>query len=180
MKKFDTIFLDRDGTLNPDPGYISSLNDYNFYDFTLEALRNLKKITRQFCIITNQSGIARGKIDIDDLSSINDYILNFFFENNLNLISIYYCTDHPEAATNYRKPGIGMFEQAAKDHKIELEKSLMIGDSVCDIEAAINCNMQSILVLTGNGKKTKTILEKTPTHISTNILNASTLLLESL
>ena len=73
-----------------------------------------------------------------------------------------------------------MFEQAAKDHKIELEKSLMIGDSVCDIEAAINCNMQSILVLTGNGKKTKTILEKSPTHISTNLLNASTLLVDSL
>ena len=68
MKKYDTIFLDRDGTINFDPGYISSLDDFKFYDFTLKALKNLKKITKQFCIITNQSGVARGIIDPDDLS----------------------------------------------------------------------------------------------------------------
>ena len=77
MKKYDTIFLDRDGTLNPDPGYISSIQDFKFFDFTLTALKELKDICKRFCIISNQSGIGRGLIDIKDLSEIHSYILNF-------------------------------------------------------------------------------------------------------
>tara|TARA_Y100000817_G_scaffold96933_1_gene75489 strand:- start:74 stop:616 length:543 start_codon:yes stop_codon:yes gene_type:complete len=173
MKKYDTIFLDRDGTLNLDPGYINSLNNFKFFDYTLKSLINLKKVTNQFCIITNQSGVARGLIEIDQLSSIHNFILNKFFENKLNLLGIYYCTDHPDSASINRKPGIGLFKQAAKDHKINLKKSLMIGDSVCDMEAALNCNMESILVLTGNGKKTNTILKEPPTYVSKNLLDAS-------
>ena len=68
MKKFDCIFLDRDGTLNPDPGYINNILDYNFYDFTPSSFKNdvQKSITR-FCIVTNQSGVARGLIPINNL-----------------------------------------------------------------------------------------------------------------
>ena len=74
MKKYDCIFLDRDGTLNPDPGYISSLNDFIFFDFTLSALKQLAKAGNRFCIITNQSGISRGLIQQDSLQEIHDYI----------------------------------------------------------------------------------------------------------
>ena len=70
MKKYDTIFLDRDGTLNPDPGYINALDQFAFYDFTLQALKNLSEDGNRFCIVTNQSGIGRGKIKIDHLSEI--------------------------------------------------------------------------------------------------------------
>ena len=68
MKKYDAIFLDRDGTINHDPGYIASLDDFEFFDFTFEALKNLKKLTDRFCIITNQSGVARGIIERSGLS----------------------------------------------------------------------------------------------------------------
>ena len=85
MKKYDTIFLDRDGTLNPDPGYISSLNDFEFYDFTIDALKKMSIYSSSFCIITNQSGLSRGKIDIDQLSEIHNYILNQFYKNNLKV-----------------------------------------------------------------------------------------------
>ena len=81
MKKYDAIFLDRDGTINLDSGYINSLDDFEFYEYTFEALKNLKKITDRFCIITNQSGVARGLIDPDNLSIIHDHILNEFFLN---------------------------------------------------------------------------------------------------
>ena len=124
MKKYDAIFLDRDGTINLDPGYINSLDDFEFYEYTFEALKNLKKITDRFCIITNQSGVARGLIDPDNLSKIHDHILNEFFYHDLNLIGIYYCTDHPESPTSNRKPGIGMYNKAAMDHKIDLKKSV--------------------------------------------------------
>ena len=86
IKKYDTIFLDRDGTLNPDPGYISSLNDFKFYDFTIDALNRMNVYALRCCIITNQSGLARGKIELDELSKINNYILNEFYENGLCLL----------------------------------------------------------------------------------------------
>lgn len=179
MKKYDTIFLDRDGTINPDPGYINSLNDFKFYDFTFNALKNLKRLTKQFCIITNQSGVARGLINPDNLSLIHDHILNRFFDEGLNLLGIYYCTDHPDKPTRNRKPGIGMFEKAALDHKIDLKKSLMIGDNLCDIEAASHCKMESVLVLTGKGKKDNVSPNINPTYVSENLFSASKILRDS-
>ena len=179
IKKYDTIILDRDGTLNFDPGYINSLDDFKFYDFTFEALKNLKFFSERFCIITNQSGVARGIVDPSILSMIHDHILNTFFDQGLNLVGIYYCTDHPGSSTINRKPGIGMFEKAADDHNIDLKKSLMIGDSHCDIEAANNCSMESVLVLTGNGEKTKNILDINPTYISKDLNSISKNLMSS-
>ena len=86
MKKYDCIFLDRDGTLNPDPGYISSLNDFIFYDFTLPALKQLAKAGNRFCIITNQSGISRGLIQQEHLQEIHDFITMEFEKNNIESI----------------------------------------------------------------------------------------------
>ena len=76
MKKYNTIFLDRDGTINPDPGYISSLEQFKFYDFTFDALISLAKNKNRFCIITNQSGVSRGLINPKDLNNIHNYIKN--------------------------------------------------------------------------------------------------------
>ena len=74
MRKYNTIFLDRDGTLNPDPGYISSLDQFEFYDFTIPALQRLAYSGNRFCIVTNQSGVSRGLIDQDDLNKIHVYL----------------------------------------------------------------------------------------------------------
>ena len=132
MKKYDTIFLDRDGTLNPDPGYINVLDQFTFYDFALQALKNLSEDGNRFCIVTNQSGIGRGKIKIDNLSEIHNYILNQFYENGIELLGIYYCPDHPDQATQFRKPGPRMFNQASEDHQIDLQRSIIIGDALSD------------------------------------------------
>ena len=88
MKKYDTIFLDRDGTLNSDPGYINSLDQFEFYDFTMPALKEMSKCCSRFCIITNQSGLARGKIKLDELSEIHNFILNEFYQNQLSLLTL--------------------------------------------------------------------------------------------
>ena len=113
-----------------------------------------------FCIITNQSGLSRGFIQIDELSKIHSFILNEFYRNKLNLLGIYFCPDHPEKSTINRKPGIGMFQTAAKDHNINLKNSIMIGDALSDIEAGLNLNMDTMLVLTGRGEKSKENLKK--------------------
>mgnify|MGYP006079541509 CR=1 FL=1 len=178
MKKYDTIFLDRDGTLNPDPGYINSLDDYSFFDFTFDALRQLEKVGDHFCIITNQSGVGRGIIDIDELSRINSYILDKFYENKLSLFGIYYCTDHPDNATEYRKPGVGMFIKAAKDNGINLKRSIMIGDATSDIQCGLNLGMDTMLVLTGKGKETQSKLnEIAPTYCAQNILEGAKIII---
>ena len=177
MKKYDTIFLDRDGTLNPDHGYISSLKDFEFYDFTIDALKKMSVYSSSFCIITNQSGLSRGKIDIDQLSEIHNYILNQFYKNNLNLIGIYFCPDHPDNPSINRKPGSGMFDSAAKDHNINLNKSIMIGDAVSDIQAGLNLDMDTMLVLTGRGQNSKDSLNGlSPKHIVENIMAGAELM----
>ena len=154
MKKFDCIFLDRDGTLNPDPGYINNILDYNFYDFTLPALKMMSKNYNRFCIVTNQSGVARGLIPINSLNIINDFIREKFRENSISLLNIYMSFDHPDNASTNRKPGPGMFLKAKKEYNLKLSKCLMVGDSISDMEAGKNLGMETMLVLTGEGQKT--------------------------
>ena len=174
MKKYSTIFLDRDGTINPDPGYISSLDQFKFYDFTFSALKRLTKDGNSFCIVTNQSGVSRGLIKQKELDNIHDYIKNQFMKNSIPLLGIYIAIDHPDNATTRRKPGVGMFLEASKDHNIDLKDSLIVGDSINDIQAGKDLGMDTILVCTGRGSQT--ILdypELEPDAIVTNIEEAA-------
>lgn len=181
MIKYDTIFLDRDGTLNFDPGYIKNLNQFEFYNFSIPALKLLSDHGNRFCIVSNQSGVSRGLIMESDLNKIHNYISNQFAENDIHLLDIYVCMDHPDSATDRRKPGIGMFIQAAEDHAIDLRKSLMIGDDVADISAGNELGMDTMLVLTGRGNQTKKNLSENinPTYIIKNILYGAQLITET-
>ncbi len=180
MIKYDTIFLDRDGTLNFDPGYISSLDQFEFYDFSIPALKFLSDHGNRFCMVTNQSGVSRGLIVETDLNKIHDYIRNQFAENDIRLLDIYFCPDHPDNATDRRKPGIGLFIEAAEEHAIDLRKSLMIGDGIADISAGNELGMDTMLVLTGRGNQTKLNLPDSikPTYIVKNIYYGAQLILE--
>ena len=171
-KKYDCIFLDRDGTINIDPGYIPDVENFKFYDYVFDALRVLSKLSKDFIIITNQSGVSRGFIKESNLIEINKFIFKNFAENNINLLDIYCCTDHPENSTIRRKPGVGMFLEASNDFNIDLSNCLMIGDALSDILPAVTLGMDSMLVLSGEGKKTVEIFDKgfKPSYIVENIL----------
>ena len=171
MKKYDCIFLDRDGTLNPDSGYISDISDYKFYKFTLPALKLMSKKNNQFCIITNQSGVARGLVSIKSLKTINNFIRKEFSENSIPLLDIYMCFDHPDNASNRRKPGPGMFLEAKKEYNLKLSNCLMVGDSILDMKAGKNLGMETMLVLTGEGVKTLKNFQgsKFISHVAENI-----------
>jgi D,D-heptose 1,7-bisphosphate phosphatase len=162
MKKYNCIFLDRDGTLNfdPPPGYIKSLKDFKFFDGALVALRQLSEKGNVFCIVSNQSGLSRGLITKKKLESIHNYIAESFREHSIPLLGIYFCEDHPNNPTARRKPNSGMFLEAKADHSLKLEKCLMIGDSDVDIIAGKKLGMDTMLVLTGNGNKTLKLLSK--------------------
>ena len=171
ISKYECIFLDRDGTINLDPGYISSVSDLKFYDYTFKALKLLKSLTNSFIIITNQSGVSRGIIKEEKLFEINSFIHSKFLENKLNLLDIYYCTDLPGNGSTFRKPGVGMFLQASSDHDIDLKKCIMIGDSYKDIVPANELGMSSLFVLSGNGKKDLNKFDHLfkPDHIAKNL-----------
>ena len=180
MLKYDCIFFDRDGTINYDPGYISNLKDFKFFDFSMSALNLLTSITNKFIVITNQSGISRGLIKENDLIKINNYIMDVCANNNIPLLKIYYCIDHPDRASARRKPGVGMFLEASKDFNLDLSNCLMIGDSISDIQPANNLGMESMLVLTGNGNNHQNRFSNigAPNYCAENILAGAKLLVE--
>jgi len=171
MKKYDCIFLDRDGTINSDSGYISKIKDFKLYDFTIPALKKLARLGNKFCIITNQSGVNRGLIKKKDLLSIHNFIEQIFEKSQIPLLKIYTCFDHPDHSTERRKPGSGMFYEAKNDFGFDLKNCLMIGDSYADIKAGILLEMDTMLVLTGHGKRTLSVLKKDeiPTFVAKNL-----------
>ncbi len=175
MIKYDTIFLDRDGTLNFDPGFINNVEDFRFFNFTIPALKILSERGQRFCIVTNQSGVGRGLITEAELNEIHDYIRKIFSENDINLMDIIVCHDHPDEATKRRKPETGMFLEIAKKYEIILEECLIIGDSENDTIPAQKLGMESMLVLTGNGHLTLDNItpQNKPTYIVENILEGA-------
>ncbi len=180
MIKYDVVFLDRDGTINFDPGFVQNVDEFKFYDFTFPALKILSQHGKSFCIISNQSGVGRGLIDINDLRGINAFIRQEFINNQINLLEIYNCTDHPDEATDHRKPGTGMFLDAADDYDIELNRCLMIGDSERDLIPAHLLGMDTMLVLTGNGHLTLDTIAPAdkPTFVVENILEGAKMLVK--
>ena len=160
MMRYECIFLDRDGTLNPDSGYINNVDNFIFYNFTIPALKQLSDKGFQFCIITNQSGLNRGIIDYSNFEIINNFIFEEFRKHSIKLLDIYFCPDHPNDATIRRKPGPGMFLEAKEKYNLNLMKCLMIGDSLIDMTAAEFLGMDMMLVLTGNGNKVFNDLKK--------------------
>ena len=167
MKIYDCIFLDRDGTINFDPGYISSINDFQLFDFAIPALKRIAKLGNRFCIVTNQSGVARGLIKKKELAIIHNFIVEEFKKHQIPLLNIYSCFDHPDSPTNRRKPGTGMFLDAKNDFNLDLKKCLIIGDSYIDIKAGFKLEMDTMLVLTGNGNTAARNLteNEAPTYI---------------
>ena len=101
------------------------------------------------------------------MNFIHDFIYKIFKQHEIKLLKIYTCFDHPDNATDRRKPGLGMFLEAKRDYGFDLKKCLMIGDSYADMKAGLLLDMDTMLVLTGHGQKTLGILGKkeTPTYI---------------
>ncbi|MEE2877042.1 MAG: HAD family hydrolase [Candidatus Neomarinimicrobiota bacterium] len=158
--KTGAIFLDRDGTLNPDPGYISSPDDFELYGDTFPALEQLTKTGLSLILITNQSGIGRGIIQESALARIHEKLDRSLLECGIVLSGKYYCPHVPKDRCGCRKPETGLFKEAEADHEINLSSSYLIGDSLCDVNAARAIGAHSILVRTGNGRGTEAELNR--------------------
>ncbi len=175
------VFLDRDGTLNEDPGYLGDADNVVLLPGVIEALQKLKNEHNFLLIVvSNQSGIARGLISESQVKDVNKRISDLLSENNVNIDAFYYCPAHPEFSTaeecECRKPSSRMILDAAKEFNIDLKKSYIIGDSLVDIESGMNAGIKTILVKTGQGAESISMLQnqnKFPSFVAENIIDAS-------
>jgi D-glycero-D-manno-heptose 1,7-bisphosphate phosphatase len=148
------IFLDRDGTIIKDNGYIGDIMQVTFFPFTFYALRKIQQLFTLF-IVTNQAGIAKGIVTKDEVASVNSYIVKVLSHNGIKIEAVYCCPHKKEDNCQCRKPKPYFLEQAISEYRIDRSKSFVVGDHPCDILLAKNAGMQGIYVLTGHGKKHK-------------------------
>ena len=143
------VFLDRDGTLMEDLGYMGDPGQVRLYDGVREGLAALQARGFRTVIVTNQSGIARGFFTVEQFHAVHARFLELLGPGLID--ATYFCADHPDTATARRKPGPGMLLEAARDLDLDLARSWMIGDRAGDLEAGRRAGAQAILVRTGEG-----------------------------
>jgi len=146
MKTNKVIFLDRDGTINEDKGYISSPKDFHFLPNAIEALKLMKENGFLLIIITNQSGIGRDYYTEEDYHKVTDKMGTILKENNLIIDDCFYCPHSPESNCDCRKPGTVMIDKAIEKWNVDISKSFFIGDKLTDIQAGNTCNLETILI----------------------------------
>jgi D-glycero-D-manno-heptose 1,7-bisphosphate phosphatase len=153
------VFMDRDGTLVEEVGYLNHLSRLKVLPRSAEAVRRLNESGWPALLVTNQSGVARRIFDMNLLEQVHAALTSALAEGGAKLDGIYFCPHHPDAADpayravcECRKPKPGMFLRAAKEHGVDLSRSYLVGDSATDMEAARNAGVTGVLVLTGYGR----------------------------
>lgn len=147
------VFLDRDGTLIEDPGYLGEPDMVKLFPGVPEALRRLKDAGFLTVIVTNQSGIGRGFYSEDDYHAVHRRLDELAGPGLID--AHYYCPDHPDQASHRRKPKPGMIFEAQRDLHVDLENSWMVGDRPSDLECGWAAGVRSLLVQTGLGAETE-------------------------
>lgn len=147
------VFLDRDGVLTEEKGYICSLKELHIFPYARECIRQIREKGYYAIVITNQSGVARGLFTESCLIEMNDYLKRI-----LDVDAVYYCPHYLEGkvkqyavACSCRKPGTGMIEKACKDFRIDMENSFLAGDRASDIIAGKRAGIRTVLLESGYG-----------------------------
>jgi D-glycero-D-manno-heptose 1,7-bisphosphate phosphatase len=165
------VFLDRDGTLMEEVNYCNDPKRVRVFPGTVGALQRLRHAGWLTVVVTNQSGLARGKISPEQYAAVN---AEFLSQLPGGIDAVYFCADHPDSPTPRRKPGTGMLEEAARNHGIDLSRSWMIGDKEIDVECGRRAGCRTILVRTGYGAE----LENTAADfVHEDIVSASNMIL---
>ena len=147
------IFLDRDGTINVDYGYVYRIDDFKFIDGVIEGLKILNDLGYLLIIITNQSGIGRGFYSESDFEILNEYMLSKLEKNGINISAVYHCPHVDDDNCICRKPKLDLFYKAIKDFNIDVSNSFAIGDKERDLSICEKENIMGILISSKNDKK---------------------------
>lgn len=180
------VFLDRDGVLNVEAGYLYNVEDLNLIPGVANAVRQLNKMNLFCCLVSNQSGPARNYYSANHVERLHERLCQLLWdEAKAKLDALYYCPYLSPSAggvnpqftcwSTWRKPNTGMLVNAAWQHDLDLKKSFMIGDKATDVDMAHNAGLTGILVKTGYGKK---VLKGAyqhhtrPNYIATDLIDA--------
>ncbi len=154
MNKRAALFLDRDGVINVDDGYVHEIASFRFLDGIFALCRGAKAAGLAICVVTNQAGIGRGYYTEQDFHDLTDWMLSRFAAEGVGIDGVYFCPFHPthgigryRAESPDRKPAPGMILRAAVDHNLDLTRSILIGDKDSDIAAAKNAGIGTTVLL---------------------------------
>jgi D-glycero-D-manno-heptose 1,7-bisphosphate phosphatase len=188
MKQNTAIFIDRDGTLIEEMDHLVSVEEIALFPHSIEAIRKVNSQGILAILVTNQSVVARGLLTERQLRYIHDSLLTLLNQNGAELDAIYYCPHHPREGSgpltiecSCRKPKPGMLQRAAADFALDLNRCVMIGDSLGDVEAGHLAGASSVLVRTGHGAEAVTRIQTDsesrkaqwyPDYIASDILHA--------
>ena len=146
-----TIFLDRDGVINKEIGYLHEINKFEFIDGIFDACKHFQELGYEIIIITNQSGISRGLYSENDYNALTTWMIKEFISKGVSILDTVHCPHSPEEKCYCRKPLPGMFLKCKKSMNINMKLSWAIGDKETDIIAAKNAGIdQTILVRSGH------------------------------
>lgn len=177
------VFIDRDGTINEEIGYLKDPCDLNILPGAVDAVKLINERRIKAVVITNQSGVARGYFSEELVEKVHLKLQELLREKGAYLDGIYYCPHHPEFGPpeyrkkcNCRKPAPGMLEMASRELKIDIPHSYVVGDKVSDVDLAYRVGAKGVLVLTGYGKDEMESLnrrsKRRPHYIARDILAA--------
>ena len=183
MNKNKAVFIDRDGVLIHELGYISTLRRVKLFKRSVDAIRLLKTHGFRVIVVTNQSGVARGYFPESFVKQTHAHITGKLRASGVKIDAFYYCPHHREATVakyrkdcDCRKPKQGMIKKAAERFNLDLEKSFTVGDKLTDVKLGHNGGMKGILVLTGFGKWQERRIKKEhikPDHVAKDFYSAA-------
>lgn len=146
------VFLDRDGTLCEEMGYLNHLSRFRMFPYAAAAVRRLNDKNLPVIVVTNQSGVARGIFPESLLHEVHKSMTEELARAGAHVDGIYYCSHRSEDSCNCRKPRTGLLERAAREHNLALTDSFVVGDRYADIEMSHCAGARAVLVLTGYGR----------------------------
>lgn len=178
---FPAVFLDRDGTIIDEVGYLDRPERVELYPFSTAAIRALNRAGFRVVMVTNQSGIARGFFDEGVVHAVHDHIAGLLRTGGAHIDAYYYCPHHPDGRVAAysgpcacRKPGRGLVDRAVQELAVDPARSFTVGDRWLDVKLAANVGGRGILVRTGYGslEETRPPADVTPDAVVNNLIEA--------
>ncbi len=156
------LFLDRDGVINVDHGYVHKAENFEFVDGIFDVCSAAQAMDYKIIVVTNQAGIGRGYYTEQQFGYLTQWMCAQFIQREIRISAVYHCPFHPvhgvgvyKRESDERKPNPGMLLRAAKDLGLDLRKSVMVGDKMTDMEAAFNAGVGMKVLFKGEGEQSQ-------------------------
>jgi D-glycero-D-manno-heptose 1,7-bisphosphate phosphatase len=177
------VFIDRDGTISEEVGYINHASRFRLFPYSSAAIKLLRESGWLAIVITNQAGVARGYFSEDMIQTVHERMTKELERDGAKLDAVYYCAHHPSVGEppyrfdcDCRKPKPGLISRAAQDFDIDLAESWMVGDRYSDLELARNAGVKSMFVMSGYGRgeweHQRATWDQQPDLVAENLLEA--------